>query len=126
MHSFYERSRSAHSSSVATYFPWALAAVQSWKIALKDWPRPRLTQRNLTWFRAGNSYSYIRYPLPFVRGSAARCSWRAAQTASGAAGRLPGPGREAEGSLKLLVSSLLSCAKFTSLTLGTDCQACHN
>lgn len=72
------------------------------------------------WYRAGNSYSYIRYPPPVVQGSAARCLRLAAPTALGAADRLAEPGREAEGSLKLLVSSLLSCAKFTSLTLGTD------
>jgi len=69
---------------------------------------------------ADNSYFYTSYPPPFLQGSAACCLWLAAQIILGAAVRLAEPDREAEGTLKLLVSSLLSCAKFTSLTLGTD------
>lgn len=79
------------------------------------------------WYSADNSYFYISHPPPFVQSSAAYCLWLAAQITLGAAGRPAEPDREAEGGLKLLLPSRLSCAKFTSLTLGTaENEACHD
>lgn len=128
MHSFYEQPRSAYSFSAATYPQWAPFSQHCIAgMSLEDWPRLSLTQRNLMWCSADKSYFYISYPPPFVQSSAACCLWLAAQIALGAAVGLAEPDREAEVSLKLLVSSLLSCAKFTSLTLGTDeKEACHD
>lgn len=71
------------------------------------------------WYSADNSYFYSSHPPPLGQSSAAYRLRLAAQITLGAAGRLAEPDREAEGSLKLLLPSLLSCAKFTSLTLGT-------